>query len=106
MLHDEVAEALGKQPVRGGRVVPDTHEDLVSGREMSDLRRCGSAFSEDSYSVGELGFVEIGDIDIYGVVIVDVSQILQRGGAEVLDDGVGAVEPGFADAEELFAGGE
>lgn len=51
--------------------------------------------------MGQLSIMQIRDFYLHHFVSLVRGQVPQRGGAEFLDDGVGTVEPGFADTEQL-----
>lgn len=64
VLHQAVAQLLGEQEIRGGRLFADGDEDLVGGVEAREVVDASAELGEDSDGVGQLALGEEGDGDV------------------------------------------
>lgn len=104
VLHECVAEALGEQEVGGWGLPREGHEDAVRARQsVHGHAVAGCAFGHDGHGVGHLALVEQWDGDVDEGVVELGDEVLESGVACFLDWGIGAVEPGFIDAEDFVA---
>ena len=109
MLHEEIAQFLRQDEVRGGRLAANADEDFVRGGETGDVvcgggsavgTRRGGDFAKAGDCVGSLTFGEEGDGD--GDDFVAEGFVVGEGGvANVEDGGVSAVEPRVINSEEF-----